>query len=250
MIKDPIERLQDGQHDGYSKEFLAAIDKGLAVKPEDRPRSIEEFRQLLQLELSVPVPTPGATIAPPAPPASPASPASSPRAPAKQSPAGSSPSIEATPKLSSTAVLALAVAAIVSGLGIAAYSSFRHKAPTAPAPVAQSSKPGMAPERVVTESAVGSEQKAVIPATAEPAAQNQAKADGIATVRLNIKPWGTVFVDGVSQGVSPPLKKLDLAEGKHKIRIENPSFPSHTIDVDVTKKKTGSIEHDFSPNKK
>lgn len=58
MIKDPIACLQEGEYSGFSKEFLAAIDKGLAVKPDDRPQSIEEFRKLLDLELSVPMPMP------------------------------------------------------------------------------------------------------------------------------------------------------------------------------------------------
>ena len=44
------------------------------------------------------------------------------------------------------------------------------------------------------------------------------------TVSLSIEPWGEVFVDGVSSGVSPPLKSLKLTPGKHKIEIRNSDF--------------------------
>jgi predicted DNA-binding antitoxin AbrB/MazE fold protein len=69
-------------------------------------------------------------------------------------------------------------------------------------------------------------------------------------VQVNIKPWGAIVVDGVLKGVSPPLKKLQLAEGKHQIKIENPNFRSQTIEINITNKNTGVIEHDFSANKK
>ncbi len=64
--------------------------------------------------------------------------------------------------------------------------------------------------------------------------------------RLSIKPWGSVIVDGKDRGVSPPMKRLLLLEGKHKIRIVNPSFPPYSVDIDTTGKKFGTIEHDFS----
>jgi len=63
---------------------------------------------------------------------------------------------------------------------------------------------------------------------------------------LRIKPWGTVFVDGRSLGVSPPLKQVALTHGKHKIRIVNPSFPEYLTTIEVGKNKPGTIEHDFS----
>lgn len=44
------------------------------------------------------------------------------------------------------------------------------------------------------------------------------------TVSLSIAPWGEIFVDGVDSGVSPPLKSLTLAPGKHKIEIRNGDF--------------------------
>lgn len=67
--------------------------------------------------------------------------------------------------------------------------------------------------------------------------------------KLVVKPWGTVFVDDQEKGPSPPLKKLVLPEGKHKIRIVNPGFPDYLLEIQAGKKKLGTIEHDFSTSK-
>ncbi len=66
------------------------------------------------------------------------------------------------------------------------------------------------------------------------------------SVKLAVKPWGTIFVDGKQKGVTPPLKKISVTEGKHKIRIVNPNFPDYVSEIDVSKKKMLGIEHDFS----
>ena len=49
LIQDPITHLAGGTYPGYSVGFLAAIDQGLAVRPEHRPQSIPAFRALLGL---------------------------------------------------------------------------------------------------------------------------------------------------------------------------------------------------------
>jgi len=50
MLNDPIEPLAISGREGYSKEFLEAIDRGMAVRPEIRPQTIAEFAILLGLE--------------------------------------------------------------------------------------------------------------------------------------------------------------------------------------------------------
>jgi len=47
MIKDSLEPLSRRSLPGYDRSFLAAIDHGLSVRPEDRPQSIAELRDLL-----------------------------------------------------------------------------------------------------------------------------------------------------------------------------------------------------------
>jgi serine/threonine protein kinase len=259
MIKDPIERLQDGPHDGYSWEFLAALDKGMSVKPEERPQSIEEFRKMLRLELAVPVPTPGPRSASTLPASSHSSHSSkasqalrspdSPKQSKADAPVAAAPAVAA--RVSTRGIPVLWISALLCGLGlaIAGYAAFRNKPQPAAAQLAQakaSKAPNAVPAPVIAESG----QKEVLAAVPGPAASKPAAAEPAGTVRLNVKPWGTVYVDGVAKGVSPPLKKLELPEGKHQIKIVNPSFRNHTIDIDVTRKKTGSIDYDFSANKK
>ncbi|TXL74435.1 hypothetical protein FHP25_16855 [Vineibacter terrae] len=45
--KDPCRPLADGDIAGYGKPFLAAIDHGLAVHPEDRPQTIAAWREAM-----------------------------------------------------------------------------------------------------------------------------------------------------------------------------------------------------------
>jgi hypothetical protein len=80
---------------------------------------------------------------------------------------------------------------------------------------------------------------------AETGAASEAVVNGT-TYKLLIKPWGTVYVDGIDRGVSPPIKRLTLGPGQHTIRIVNPNFPEHIMTVDAGPKETMIIEHDFT----
>ena len=52
MVTDTMLTLADGNHPGFSRPFLAAMDQGLLIRPEQRPQTIEAFRQLLQIGLN------------------------------------------------------------------------------------------------------------------------------------------------------------------------------------------------------
>ena len=47
VMRDSVSPLASVRPGGFSESFLLAIDKGLSLQPEDRPRSIAEFRALL-----------------------------------------------------------------------------------------------------------------------------------------------------------------------------------------------------------
>ena len=66
-----------------------------------------------------------------------------------------------------------------------------------------------------------------------------------ATVFLNISPWGEVFVNGKSQGVSPPRKFIKLDPGKYKIEIRNTTFPAHAESVDLKARDELTLRHRF-----
>ena len=49
IMKDSLQPLADAGLSGYSREFLTAIDRALALQPSDRPQSIAELRALLRV---------------------------------------------------------------------------------------------------------------------------------------------------------------------------------------------------------
>ena len=55
VMTDPLVPLATAAPAGYSDGFLRALDKGLAVRPEDRPQSIAEFRAALGIPEREPV---------------------------------------------------------------------------------------------------------------------------------------------------------------------------------------------------
>jgi len=65
-------------------------------------------------------------------------------------------------------------------------------------------------------------------------------------VRLLIKPWGSVSVDGQPKGVSPPLAHLSLTPGPHQIVITNGNFPPVAQKIIVPEKGETAVFHRFS----
>jgi hypothetical protein len=47
VVKDTLVPLQQDPHPGFSTKFLSAVDQGLAIQPQDRPQTMDEFRRLL-----------------------------------------------------------------------------------------------------------------------------------------------------------------------------------------------------------
>jgi len=64
-------------------------------------------------------------------------------------------------------------------------------------------------------------------------------------VDIDIRPWGEVYVDGASHGVSPPLRSIRLTPGRHKITIRNPGAPAYRTTITVRAGKPASIAHSF-----
>ena len=65
------------------------------------------------------------------------------------------------------------------------------------------------------------------------------------TVRLRIDPWGEVFVNGRTVGVSPPLKQVKLAPGKYKIEVRNGTLPSFVTNIEIKAKEEIGVRHKF-----
>lgn len=119
------------------------------------------------------------------------------------------------------------------------------------------------PARVVTPPVAAQPEPAPAPApttlpvtpaespTAFPAPVDQpAKADrppvvAVGKVDLRIKPWGSISVNGVSRGASPPTMQLQLPPGSYTIEIENPAGPAVTKTVEVVAGKSTTVRHSF-----
>jgi serine/threonine protein kinase len=309
MVKDPIVPLAERGVPGYSTEFLAAIDKGLAVMAHERPQSIDAFRELLGIESSgVPrqrssgntqrfatlerLPQAGGAdevtiIAPPkvAPPK--VAPAASPvAAGVAAAAAAATPKVKAdagvigkpAPRWMSRAALGVSMLVIIgfaakwllstpSDILMPAAQVEAPQAPSTPAPAVAAAADEPRVDDILAQAA-SAVSPAPMPAPAPDAAPGagDVSADAVlqtaalveekpavpdtATYRLSIKPWGTVFVDDKEKGVSPPLKKLVLPSGKHKIRVANPGFPDYLMDVNLAKGKSGTIDVDFTARSK
>lgn len=65
------------------------------------------------------------------------------------------------------------------------------------------------------------------------------------TLKLAISPWGEVWVDGKSAGVTPPLGQLTLPSGKHAIVIRNGDSPDFRQTIDVQPGKAVQVKHQF-----
>ncbi len=315
LLKDPIELLQNKPRPGFSKEFLAAIDKGMSVKPQDRPQTITEFSRLLGIDKSAPV----ANLANSKASSSSAAGQAAQRKSGEQRDAQKAKPAQVPKKnVSSKGSWALVAAGVVlaavyvvyqfghrnrelrvdadsaASAGAAAPAQQAAQVPAAsaspasagagtpdttpnasPTPAA-ANKPASAPVVTAVTAAPSlakpanavaaastsaappdakSASSAAAPASTTPAGTNTASGEqGVdatsALYRVQVKPWANVFVDGNQQGVSPPLKRLVLPEGKHQIKLVNPNFPDHTIDVTVNaKKRFGVIDYDFTAAK-
>jgi hypothetical protein len=67
-----------------------------------------------------------------------------------------------------------------------------------------------------------------------------------ATLVLAIKPWGEVYVDGKKVGITPPLKRFDVAPGRRQITITNSILPSYQLEATLDPDQQITVMHDFS----
>lgn len=61
-----------------------------------------------------------------------------------------------------------------------------------------------------------------------------------------VSPWGEVYIDGKKIGISPPLKELKVAAGKHRIEIRNEGSQPYKQTLDIAPEKNHKIKHKFN----
>ncbi len=155
-------------------------------------------------------------------------------------------------------LLATALAVIlIIGTSIALRMTLRKPAPEAPAAeLAQTGTPPVTPPAPVPEvksPTAKADSKTEASASAKPARKPETKASasepaadaGTGILRINVLPWGEVYVDDRKFGVAPPLRDVALKPGPHRIEIRNPGFASYVQLVDVKAGEEIRIRHQF-----
>jgi len=80
---------------------------------------------------------------------------------------------------------------------------------------------------------------------AGPLAQEPPPKAAPVTVRVAVRPWGEVLVNGRSRGVSPPLRELSLAPGRYQVTVRNASAGDHRMTLTVAPGRPAAITHEF-----
>jgi len=110
-----------------------------------------------------------------------------------------------------------------------------------PAPVVEKKATPVAKKEPAPKVAKKAVPKPVVVASASPSGAQ--KAPG--RLELAVNPWGEIFVDGQSRGVSPPMRTLEISPGSHTIEIRNSTFPSHVQKVEIKSGDAVRIRHKF-----
>ena len=259
----PTGPLRGRAPEGFSASLVSAVDRCLAYDPARRPRTVDELRDLLGIVRIRPASAAGRP-APAVPPrkrhrawavaglailmsgvglAVFAGLRSAPPRPVLANGAGTPAADERTAN-GAAETAAAAVQAESGGAASAAEAVVEaaEAATQSTAPQAASKTRGAAsrPNAATAAMPAAPPPPMAIPA---PAAANPV-ADTGAVFTLHIQPWGRVVVDGVERGISPPVKQLVLAPGRHAVLVINPGAGARVLEVD-TARGDGRIAVDF-----
>ncbi len=67
-----------------------------------------------------------------------------------------------------------------------------------------------------------------------------------AVLALAIEPWGEIVIDGVSRGRTPPLTRVEVPPGKHRIEIRHPPQPPVALRVELDPGEELELRHSFT----
>jgi hypothetical protein len=203
---------------GYAPGFAEAVDAAMALRPQDRPQSIDAFRARLGLPAGIGAPRaaagPGAAAAPVVP------------APRRS-------------RRSSFGMAAVAVAVFVASLAVWLKPIPGTGPLDAPADVAP---PPLDPVEQAARDAAADARRPPPDAAAEAARQAAARP---ATLRLVVAPWAEVWVDGTKRGVTPPMTTLALTPGVHRVELRNPAAEPVVRRIDAKAGQTVELTHRF-----
>ena len=127
------------------------------------------------------------------------------------------------------------------GSGASASAPLPTKAPESPKPkdaVAEllSGARANAGKNVPAHPPVGGEQRT--------AAETRQEKPG-AYIKFSVQPWGRIVIDGQDKGISPPVVRIWLPEGEHRVVIENGDLPKFAGSIKILDKKDVVLAHKF-----
>lgn len=270
-VNDTYRPLAAQELPNYDAGFLAAIDAGLAMRPASRPQALRDYAELLALPAT---PRAAQPVSEPAEPAEPSYQTDDVYASRR----GLQLRSICKAALLGLATIAVAVywwtrltekpnkvithsepAVVRSG---ALSPSLEAPSPVVPPPVNSLPAPTDSPVSAgpVADGVTDTAAPGVASASAEPEAQAPAAADDTkpvtadqpaapaatpVRVSINVRPWGEILINGVSRGVTPPLKTLRLAPGRYKVTIRNSAQPAYRTTLEVKPGKPTVITHVF-----
>lgn len=278
--EDAYRPLADRDLSKYDPAFLRGLDVGLSVDPRNRPQTLEEFTQQLEIPVAM-VAAAAEPLPPPPPPVQP-------------------PMVHSEPARPGLRTLLLALLLIAVGAGVGAYwwnrlaappsSSVITRSEVAPpgspqagegsraarngsaAPVAPEADydvdpteppepPGLATlsaRALAVETAPAATETAPTepapPATQPDAVEEKPEAEPPppitspvpwVRVRVNVQPWGEVWINGVRRGVSPPLKEIRLPPGQYSVVVRNANLPPYRGTLTVREGRPTVLSHSF-----
>jgi serine/threonine protein kinase len=238
IMNDAILRLVELKPEGYSLGFLSAIDAALAVRPDDRPQSIAALKGLLAMDIAAESivdaqQVQAARLLP--------EPVYQPDTSNDQfsAPLGAAPAVvkKSTPPALIGGLLAIA-------MGVVAIFWFAATA-TDKAIIAVPKAPLVAPTPAAPAVPMPAPSAEVKTASVVAVAPVKAADEKPAIARFSVKPWGEVFVNGESRGVSPPVKSLNLPAGNYQIEIRNGDYPAYKASVTLKPGQVFKANHAF-----
>ncbi len=66
-----------------------------------------------------------------------------------------------------------------------------------------------------------------------------------ATLVFAVQPWGEIYVNGKSRGVTPPMKSIKLDPGKYKIEVRNTTFPAYVQNLELKSRDEVTVRYKF-----
>jgi hypothetical protein len=263
LVADNCQPLETLGLRNYSEAFLQAIDAGLAIAPIGRPQTLKQFAELLALPALTltAIDQDDVTEALP--------------------PSGINDTQAADSRWSKGTVVRSVLLGVIA-VGVAVYWWGRLVSDSAPIikhsesivkptqtrvpiaavpspsleslPTVQPAKTESSDEQriLVTEPTQTGEVLTSSPETETSPAVSVEKVERKAPVppapvrvSINVRPWGEIVIDGVSHGVTPPLKTVMLRPGKYTVSIRNTAQPPFNTTLVVTAGKPAVITHLF-----